>query len=333
MAHEITKSDHLVLTGHGAWHGLGTVVESAPTPQEALQQARLNWTVEQWPLQAECPTGVRAIDSHVLNVRSDTHGSLGVVGVGYRPVQNAELAEFVSALGSTGPVKIESAGSIRSGKRVWFLARGESIWVSNSDEVKPYLLVANAHDGTLSVVCQPTTIRVVCKNTLHASLRQGERSALTVRFRHEGIIADKLDDARRALGIFTAAREQFARQAEYLQGKAMNREELQRFWLDVYAATMEPIPAHPTTQQEERAVRQAQQRLAQWASNFDQDRARVHGPASAWTALNAVTKWFDHERPVRAPSEGARHDSRIYNNLWGESSLAKVKAMELALSR
>ena len=52
MAHEITKTDGLVLAGHGAWHGLGTVVADAPSPAAALELAGLDWTVEQWPMYA-----------------------------------------------------------------------------------------------------------------------------------------------------------------------------------------------------------------------------------------------------------------------------------------
>ena len=47
MAHEITSTDGLVLHKEEAWHGLGTIVEDAPTPQEALQIAGLDWTVKQ----------------------------------------------------------------------------------------------------------------------------------------------------------------------------------------------------------------------------------------------------------------------------------------------
>jgi phage/plasmid-like protein (TIGR03299 family) len=333
MAHEITRSDNLVLTAKPAWHGLGVVVENAPSPLEALTIAGLGWRVDQWPLQASGPDGLRPVRSHVLNVRSDTQAELGVVGVGYQPVHNKELAEFVDALSDSGEVKIESAGSIRGGKRVWFLARGKSIWVSDYDEVKPYLLVANGHDGTLSVVCQPTTIRVVCRNILHASLKEGERSSMTVRFRHEGAIADKLESAKAALGLFTSARAAFEQQAKTLQAKTMDREDLQRFWLDVYAATLDPVPATPVTSSEIRKAEQAKQRLAQWASNFDHDRGVSGSGASAWAAVNAVTQWFDHQRPLRASSEAARTDQRLTGNWWGDAAIAKAKALEMALSR
>ncbi|MBS0196241.1 MAG: DUF932 domain-containing protein [Planctomycetes bacterium] len=333
MSHDITRTDQLVLTAKPAWHGLGVIVEEAPTPEEALLLAGLGWRVEQWPIQAKGPDGPKDVSSHVLNVRSDNHDPLGVVGVGYQPVQNGELADFVSALGESGEVNIESAGSLRGGKRVWFLARGTSIWLGDRDEVKPYLLVANGHDGAMSVVCQPTTIRVVCRNTLHASLKEGERSSMTVRFRHEGQIADKLDDARKALGLFESARAAFEQQSKALSVKEMSREDLQRYWLEVYAATLEPIPAHPATPHENRQVKQAKERLSMWAMNFDRDRDRTGSPASAWTALNAVTEWFDHQRQVRAASEPVRKDQRVLGNWWGDAAIAKARAMEMALSR
>jgi len=333
MSHEFTSTDGLVLAGRKAWHGLGVVVESCPSAAAALPLAQLEWAVEQWSLTAKKDDQELAVASHVLNVRADTRTPLGVVGVGYQPVQNRELAAFCDALSSTGQVQIESAGSIRGGKRVWLLLRGESVWVNSSDEVRTYLLVANAHDGSLAVTCQPTTIRVVCSNTLHASLAQGANATTTVRFRHEGAIGDKLEDARRALGVFTSAREEFARQAEVLAAKSMSREELQRFWLEVYTATVDEIPANPTTTAEHRRVESARYTLSRWASNFDRDRAQTLHTASAWCAVNAVTEWFDHQRPVRAASEVSRNDNRTHSRLWGVGAAAKSKLLEIARGR
>lgn len=333
MAHEITSTDGLVLTGRRAWHGLGIVVEHCPNAVQSLQIAGLEWGVEQWELTARKEVEEQPVSTHVLNVRTDTKQGLGVVGRGYRPVQNNELAAFCDALGASGQVQIESAGSIRGGKRVWFLLRGESIWVNSSDEVRPYLLVANAHDGSLAVTCQPTTVRVVCSNTLHASLAQGENSATTVRFRHEGAISDKLEDARRALGIFGKACEEFSRQAQVLSAKSMSREDLQRFWLEVYSATVDEIPVHPTTTGDIRRAENAKRILARWATNFDVDRSQTLHSPSAWVALNAATQWFDSQRPVRASTDTARQDNKVFSQLWGLSAVAKSKALTMALDR
>lgn len=82
MSHELTASDQLVLTARPAWHGLGVVVAEAPTAAESLRLAELGWQVEQWPLQAVGADVPKPVGTHVLNVRSDNHQALGVVGVG-----------------------------------------------------------------------------------------------------------------------------------------------------------------------------------------------------------------------------------------------------------
>jgi phage/plasmid-like protein (TIGR03299 family) len=45
MAHEITATDSVLLTGQPAWHGLGILTEDAPNPHAALQMAGLDWNV------------------------------------------------------------------------------------------------------------------------------------------------------------------------------------------------------------------------------------------------------------------------------------------------
>lgn len=162
MAHEITATDNVVLAKRSAWHGLGTVVEEAPTVAGAIQLAGLDWEVEAWPLSATDGDRKVAVGTHVLNVRSDTKAPLGVVGEGYVPLQNTELGGFAEQLMGVG-VRIESAGSLRGGKRVWMLCRTEEVVEfgrNGDDRVVPYILLANGHDGALAFTVQPTTVRV-----------------------------------------------------------------------------------------------------------------------------------------------------------------------------
>ena len=99
MGHEITNTDNVLLHKTRAWHGLGTVVASAPTPREGLKLAGIDWGVEQYPLVAKLPDGTEVeVDTHVINYRSDTNTPLGVVSSGYQPIQNGEMADFSEAL-------------------------------------------------------------------------------------------------------------------------------------------------------------------------------------------------------------------------------------------
>lgn len=78
------------------WHGLGTMVQKAPTSAEALKLAGLDWTVEARDMWLN--GGYEPIPGYKANVRSSDNKVLGVVSNKYRIVQNAEAFAFTDAL-------------------------------------------------------------------------------------------------------------------------------------------------------------------------------------------------------------------------------------------
>jgi hypothetical protein len=65
------------------------------------------------------------------------------------------------------------------------------------------LYVANSHDGSIAVTAAVTPIRIVCANTLGATLRQAEHGVnaqRTFRFRHTGNLQAKFAEARECSG-------------------------------------------------------------------------------------------------------------------------------------
>jgi len=337
MAHGFTDTDNMVIVGTPAWHGLGRVVDNAPTPAEALKLAKLDWTVEQWPMVAVNEPSLRMpVTSHVCNMRSDTGEQLGVVGQGYRPIQNAELAQFATALGvdSSGEstVKVESAASICGGRRVWFLLRANTFSVKGfNDEVTPYLLLANGHDGSLAFHARPTSVRVVCKNTL--SMSMGSKSTcFDLRFKHEGDIQGKLEETRRVLGLFSKTADQFREKVDYLSSQTVTKEQLAAYFVDAYSAAFKPIPANPTTTTDRKAATEACETIYHWTRAFDRDSQRFG--ATRWIALNAVTDCLQHLDVVRGRDDRSRNENRLKSQLFGAieertNAVAKV-ALTLA---
>ncbi|MEM1213838.1 MAG: DUF932 domain-containing protein [Planctomycetota bacterium] len=338
--HEITDTDNLVLHERGAWHGLGTVVEDAPTPREALELAGLGWTVQQLDLVAgsedEGLDEPLPVPSHVANVRSDTGGVLGVVGRGYEPIQNAELAAFSEALAEQGDeVKIESAGSIRSGKRVWFLLKGESLSIDGDGEHVPYICVSNGHDGTAAMRCTPTTVRVVCSNTLHMVIPDGRDSGrITKGFvvRHTGDVRGKVEAAKRALELYGRSRDATAELLGTLAAKDVSRSAIQDFWLDVYQRIQAPVPTNPSTPGEKAQRTAAERAMKSMAARFDLERDALGARPSALLALNAFTGWMQHDRPVTGKTLAARAENRVRNRLFGETVGRTGKALEAAVA-
>ena len=174
------------------WHGLGVIIEDAPTSDDALRIAGLDWKV----IQSEviCKDSGIVIPGYKVNIR-DTDGKvLGMVTDKYKIVQNTEAFAFTDALLGDG-VRYETAGSLSSGKRVWMLAKLEDRKITD-EIVDPYLVFTNSHDGTGAVRVAITPIRVVCQNTLNLALNGASRHWSCV---HKGDIMSKMEEAKTTL--------------------------------------------------------------------------------------------------------------------------------------
>ena len=175
------------------WHGLGTIIESAVTSEEALRLGGLDWVVKPMPIYDALG---REIPGYKVNQRTSDNKNLGIVTDRYKIVQNTEAFAFTDALLGEG-VKYETAGSLASGKRVWMLARLDTAKKFICEErMDSYLVFTNTHDGTGAVRVALTPVRVVCQNTLNLALSTAQRHWSCA---HKGDIQSKLEEARYTL--------------------------------------------------------------------------------------------------------------------------------------
>ena len=315
MSHEITDTDTLTLAGKGAWHGIGNVLDAQFSTKEALGAGGMDWEVKRTQLVTQ--------DTHQLverfaNIRQDTGEVLGTVGPNYRILQNAELAQYVQ--GTLGEdAKLDSAGSLRGGADVFFLAALPPFDVTRGDRVNPYALFSNAHDGSRSFRVMPTSVRVVCANTLNAALG----AAGGINIRHTASMLDTIDSAQEALGAAIQSGSVLQLQAKELAQREMSAAELQSFFVAVYQRAYGVIPINPQDAQEERKVRRAASLVGDWSVLFEQPQNRIGG-THLWGALNSVTEWADHSRKA---------SDRMHSNLLGSSAAFKAGALDYALSQ
>lgn len=178
-------------SGITPWHGLGEIIKEAPTSEEAIKIAGLDWEVIPRPIYDELG---RELEGYKVNVRSTDNQILGIVTNRYQIVQNREAFEFTDALLGKG-VTYETAGSLATGKRVWMLAKMEGTLLAE-ESIDPYLVFTNAHDGSGAVRVAITPIRVACQNTLNLALRDASRHWSCA---HKGNIQSKLEEARYTL--------------------------------------------------------------------------------------------------------------------------------------
>lgn len=76
------------------------------------------------------------------------------------------------------------------------LARLPQQYIISGEEITPYLVFMNCHDGSGSIKVAMTPIRVVCQNTLNLALATAKRSWSC---NHTGDIEGKMDEARATL--------------------------------------------------------------------------------------------------------------------------------------
>jgi len=342
MAHEITATDGVVLHKRAAWHGMGTIVQDAPTPTEALNIAGLGWRVKQWPLlalpkdeegYAEPFSHLIEVPDTVANIRDDTREVLGIVSRGYTPVQNVELAEFCELLAEQGDeVRVESAGSIRGGKKVWFLLKGESFSVRNprgrEDEVAPYICVSNGHYGGMAFRCTPTTIRVVCSNTLDMVIPQRDSEGGILKLKpnafvacHVGDVRRRVEEAKAALGLYGKSLTEMKELVEYLSTRGINDRQVEEFFVRAYSKMRGPIPLEPETEAQLRAKERAEKFVSLCLSRMVAEETAFG--CNGWTMLNAFTG------ALQASAKTA--DTRAARCLVGTYGAYCQDAFELAL--
>ncbi len=169
MAHLI---EQMAYVGAAPWHGLGSRL-SPKQPLEIWQrEAGMDWQIQESPVHFKADAvghlgSIHSFPEQKVLFRSDTKAPLSVVSQRYQVVQPREVLEFYRDLTQVSGYELETAGVLKGGRKFWALARtGQNTSLKGNDLVNGYLLLATSCDGTLATTATPTTVRVVCNNTL-----------------------------------------------------------------------------------------------------------------------------------------------------------------------
>lgn len=309
MAHHIESNDHLFYTGTTPWHGMGTKLPSLATAQEAIEAARLDWTVKKEPVVTEAG---KVLAGSFITVREDTQDPLGVVGSQYQVLQNEQAFNFFDAITQDphGP-KYEVAGSLWNGRKTWMLARmPELLQVVPGDDLGQFILLSNTHDGSSSVRVMMTSVRVVCQNTLtlaHSGSGRGTR------IRHSGDILTKVKSVQDALGIIRHSFSETLEVYQALAKKEPTKEEVETVLTALFPDT-----------KSDRAKLQRERVLSLAEAGMGNANAKVRG--TAWALYNGVTELVDHVN-----NEGSKREDKAdmrLNSIWlGSGMDLKEKAL------
>lgn len=227
MSAGLDKYDWMLSVKQRPWHGIGTVIDTAPCSSDAIKIAKLDWKVKQVPIKAMGKT----IDGFYANVRSDTKTALGVVRGRYKVLQNTEAFDFVDGIieNDTGvECRYETAGSLFNGRKIFLLVKLPEKNVLG-DKIENYLFFTNSHDGFSSLTAGITNVRVVCNNTLQLAINGASR---VWRCRHTESIIGKRKQAQEALGFAVKYLDKIDDVADELAGKKVSEK---KFFTSLFA--------------------------------------------------------------------------------------------------
>ncbi len=318
MAHQL---EQMAYAGATPWHGLG----SRLSPQQPLevwqQEAGMNWQIQESSVRFMADAighlgTIHSFPEQKVLYRSDTKEALSVVSKRYQVVQPHDVLEFYRDLTERSGYELETAGVLKGGRKLWALARtGQSTALKGNDVVNGYLLLATSCDGTLATTATPTTVRVVCNNTLTIAIN-GASQAIKVphstRFDPRAV--------KQQLGITVSQWDDFMYRMRTLAARPIKDHEARDYLRSVLCEVQTGKPEHKGLSNE-RALHKVLSLYEGHGRGAQLEAAK----GTAWGLLNSVTEYVDHERRARS------NEYRMDTAWFGQGAVFKQKALNAAL--
>lgn len=281
------------------------VVSGAPTVDDAIRLAELDWNVSLQPTYQTLRDGsVRIVQDRYYTVRDDTQDVLGVVGKNYRPFQNAEAFAFTDELLGAG-VEFDAAGSYNDSRKVFLTAQVPKTLVvpgMENDQIDMHLVFLTSHDGTSAITAMVTPIRLRCTNMIRLATRNAVSKWTT---RHTASAKDRVNEAARTLNLVDLYVSEFEQVAAQLLATEVTLEGFERL-------VKEAVPSE----------RLQNGMVDTWRNSNSVDRA------TGWGAINAVTEHLQWIRGGRGTVE-----SRFDSTLDGQAQVITERATRLLVRR
>ena len=339
MTHNITTRDTVISVRDAGWHGLAKVLADYVTPEQARKQA-FDWEPIPTPLYRAEPvvaedgtlsTTYVEIDGTVGVQRSDTGEFFGAVssefGETLAHTGNKALTEIAEAVEgiAAGDVRVETAGSLKGGRKVWMLLRlNDPIEVAGDPNgaTIPYFALQTSHDGSGSFRGQALHTRIICDNTSQAADLEAQGRGTEFTFRHTSGIKDRIEEAKAAVAGWRESIEKWNILMAQLMDVTITP--AQR---DIFIGEFLPMPVSTKT---------VSPRVL---TNIENARGEFYGiingltcegiDHTAYGLVQASIEFQQHVRGVRGDSDLARAESRFKRAYLDRDNLTTV-AVNLA---
>ncbi|MGH9608033.1 MAG: DUF932 domain-containing protein [Bryobacteraceae bacterium] len=339
MSHEIEQAAFHAQDGAG-WTGLGIALDAdtAKDPAKIAQAIGLTWTVKAEPLYRKIDNEkvFRPIPSYVAQVRSDTGATLSITSKDRYHTKNRQPADIIEAFRddfAKESLRMTHAASLMGGGLIVCCAVMPpefDVIVGKNDRLQSFITLSTGYDKLHGTNASKGTLRVVCKNTLMASMARADdkRQLRTIRastaLEHHSL-KDLIEHVRELQEV---EREKYSE----LANAKLSSTEVARYFADVLEFNIEDLG---------KKDKQGYKLVSTRTENNLQalKDAYLKGPGAAaiqgtkWGALNAVTYYATHERTVRDTHEDGADAARVTSSLFGSAAQMKARALSLVLNR
>lgn len=331
MAHAIDHSNgrpNIAFTGEVPWHGLGVQMGENQDLTSWQKAAGLDFIVKKAPIQFNvtseddtCPTVSRhEFPAMIATYREDTMMGLGVVGKHYKVVQPGEIIDFFRQFAAAGDMKLDVAGSLKGGRRVWALARHEmEIKIGDEDVLRPYFLLTTSYDGNTATTGTFSNTRVVCNNTMQMAYREikadGTEGYAQTGFAIPHIQHFDVGKAKSHIETLVKASQQFQDSANRMATTGMNDDMAERVFAGLIG-----VQNKDGTDLTKGSREKAEQLFWLYKNGPGADLKTAQN--TVWGMFNAVSRYVDHMANERRA--GGRLESAWYGN--GKELKAKAFA-------
>lgn len=309
LVYSINGEDSMAYVGELPWHGLGQKLDPDLPLEVWAKKAHLDWQVERAPVRYDVPMGYRdssmqfALPTRHVLYRSDTHEPLSVVSNRFKIVQPEEILEFYRDLVEKHDFKLETAGSLDNGRRVWALAKtGKDARIMGVDKLEGYLLLMTAYDASLATTAKFTTVRVVCNNTLEMAVDSTMRDKAG-RFMQVKVPHGANFDANQVkfdLGLVNQVWSKMVDRIYEMANTKINTQQAVKFFVELYG---EDFIGMDTI--EEKKLEKVEELVHYFNDSPGADMNSAH--QTVWGLVNAVSYMTDHAHKARNKNNRFKH--------------------------
>lgn len=296
--------------------------------EQWAKDADLEWSIKSSPLMFDVglvdKDGAplyQKDDSRKVLYRSDTRTRLGVVSEGFNAVQPSQVLGFYQKISNKMNTNLEAAGWVKNGSMIWGLAKiGGAIRIKGQDEIRNYLMFSTANDGTKATTIHFMSKRMICNNMLNYAFSEEKTSPFLIRIPHMQEITEEKEDMiiHEIISGNGIHWKNFENSANNMSDVGMKIEDATKYFIDLFSVEGDDgefiLPIN-----KEKVVLKL---IDVYQNGIGQDTSSARN--TLWGAVNAVTRYTDHEVNYHNPR------TAIANSQFGIGNNLKNKAFKLA---